>query len=101
MTNEELASDWRNIAVIVDGKQYPLKDQYAMCWGWTPDLNGLLFDRGGSQGAEAHVFIVGEGDTLISVDPQNPNETCEIGKLVRIEENLSEKANLKPADVSS
>lgn len=86
MSNDELKENWQKYALeTIDGVVLPLKNHYVMCWGWVSEYGGLLFDTGGEQGATAHVFKV-EGDNLVSVNPENPEETNVVGKLVYLGE---------------
>ncbi len=82
MTNEELKENWTKYGVEVEGKVYPLGEKYAVCWGWVDKVGGLLFDVG-DWGGEAHVYIT-DGENLISVNPENHQETNLIGKLVKV-----------------
>lgn len=86
MTNEEFQVNWQNYAVEINDEAIPLKDRYCLCWGWVEQYQGLFFDTGGEQGAEANFLRVDEEDNLISVNPEDITETCVLGKLVNIGE---------------
>jgi hypothetical protein len=83
MTNEELKAEWQKYGVELDGKVFPLKEKYVVCWGWVEDWGGLLFDVGDWSG-ECGVFITDADNNLISVNPQNHQETMILGKLVKL-----------------
>ena len=87
MTTDELKDNWKKYAVNINDEIKPLKDCFTLCWGYPDPLHGgtdfLLFDVGGEQGASAYLLKVSEdGDYLISVNPENTEETTVLGKLV-------------------
>lgn len=86
MTNEQFHKDWMKYGVRIAGEMKPLKDHYCVCWGWIEQYKGMLFDTGGEQGATAHVLRV-EDENLVSVNPENPEETSIIGRLELLDSN--------------
>lgn len=92
MTTEDLKNNWQKYgvelpptsAIAVDPIR-PLKEIFMLCWGPDPlTSDALLFDTGGEQGAPAYLLKVGDGDTLVSVNPANPAETTVLGKLIHL-----------------
>lgn len=82
MTNEEFHKDWMKYGVRIAGEMKPLKDYYCICWG-NNGYKGMLFETVGGQ---IQILRV-EDDNLVSVDPENLEETAIIGKLELVTEN--------------
>ncbi len=88
MTLDELKENWQLYAVeLPDGTVKPLKEMFMVCWG--KYLDGLLFDPGGEQGAEAPILKPDDEDNCyIKSDPTAPEGEgwTLAGRFIKLEE---------------
>lgn len=88
ITNEEFGENWQDysVAITKDGetKLIPLKQQYAINWGWQEQYGGFWFDEGGGMPGVVHTLRA-QDDCLFSINPENPEEVTRLGRLVKIE----------------
>ena len=82
MTESELAASWHKYAVVINNKLHNLDDIFAICYGPEPSGHGLVFDKGGEQPGVMY-FLTVEGDTLVSIDPENTDRRRKLGKLIK------------------
>lgn len=87
MTTEDLKNNWTKYGVELSSVDpiRPLKKIFMLCGYYNAIPGTLFFDTGGPQGAPAYILKVGDNDTLVSVNPENPDETNVLGKLICLE----------------